>query len=348
VTDGKRDHGKFRPAPTRVVPRFAGVPTFLRLPHHEDPRDVDVLIVGAPFDGGTTFRPGARFGPRGVRVASALTRGFHPAQGLDLFEHLRCADGGDVTCIPMSIERTLANIEARVGEIADAAALPVLVGGDHTITLAPLRALARRHGPLGLVHFDAHSDTFGPAWGVDLHHGTAFRKAVEEKLLRPADVMQIGIRGPFTSSEDLDFAQRHGFRVVTVDEVKRDLDAVVAQVRAMSARGKCYVTFDMDAVDPAYAPGTGTPVPGGLTSHEALALVRATAGLQVVGADVVEISPDHDSSGITTLLAATVLGELLAAVAKTRVSGARTRGRARATRKLRAAPARRRRGKRAR
>ncbi len=345
MTDGKRDRDRFRPVSTRKVPRFAGVPTFLRLPVHEDPRDVDVMIVGAPFDGGTTFRPGARFGPRGVRTASALTRGHHPAHGLDLFDHLRCADGGDVTCIPMSTERTLANIEERVGEIADAHAVPVLVGGDHTITLAPLRALAKRYGPLGLVHFDAHSDTFGPAWGVDLHHGTAFRKAAEEGLLRPGDVMQIGIRGPFTASDDLDFALRHGFRVVLVDQIKKDIDAIVREIQALAGRGKFYLSFDLDALDPAYAPGTGTPVPGGLTSWEALTLVRATAGIDLVGADVVGISPDHDSSGIPTLLAATLLTEILAALAKTRVAGARTRGRVRSARKLSPATPRRRRDK---
>lgn len=324
----RRGPKAFRPVSTRTVPRFAGVPTFLRLPVHEDPADVDVMICGAPFDGGTTYRPGARFGPRGVRMASALTRGFHPSQGLDLFEHLRCCDGGDIPCVPMSIERSHAAIESRVATIADAGALPVLVGGDHSITLAPLRALARKHGPLGLIHFDAHSDAFGPAWDVDLHHGTVFRKAVEEGLLRRGDVIQIGIRGPFTAGNDLDFARASGFRIVMIEEIKRDLERVKSEVRALAGRGRFYLSFDMDGVDPAYAPGTGTPVPGGMTSFEALELVRATAGVELVGADVVEISPDHDVAGLTTLLAATVLAEILASVAATRVSGAAGRKRA--------------------
>lgn len=319
----------FRPVSTREVPRFAGVPTFLRLPVHDDPNDVDVMIVGAPFDGGTTYRPGARFGPRGVRMASALTRGYQPTHNLDLFEHLRCADGGDIACVPMSVERSLAAIEARVAAIAGAGAVPALVGGDHTITLAPLRALARQHGPLGLIHFDAHSDTFGPAWDINLHHGTAFRIAAEEGLLRKGDVMQIGIRGPFTAGNDLDFARKAGFQIVMIDEVKRDLEKVKARIKAMSGHGKMYVSFDMDAVDPAYAPGTGTPVPGGMTSYEALELVRSTAGLNVVGLDIVEISPDHDVAGITSLLAATVLTELLGAMAATRIRGARARLRGR-------------------
>lgn len=309
---------EMKPVSTRKVPRFAGVPTFLRLPVHDDPRDVDVLICGAPFDGGTTFRPGARFGPRGVRNASALTRGFHPAQGVDLFEQLRCADGGDVACVPMSVERSLASIEARADEIARAGAVPAFVGGDHTISLGTLRALARVHGPLGLVVFDAHSDTFGPAWDVDLHHGTVFRKAVEEGLLRPRDVVQLGIRGPFTAANDLAFAREHGFRIVMIDEIKRSLDAVLAELAGLRDRGKFYVSFDLDGVDPAYAPGTGTPVPGGMTSWEALTLVRGLVGLEIVGLDVVEISPDHDPTGNTSLLAATVLTELLAGLAATR------------------------------
>ena len=175
----------FRPVPTRKVPRFAGVPTFLRLPVHDDPRDVDVMIVGAPFDGGTSFRPGARFGPRGVRVASALTRGFHPDPGLDLFDHLKCCDGGDVAAVPLSIDESLRRIEERLSEIAQAGAIPAMVGGDHTVSLAGLRALAKQHGPLGLIHFDAHSDTYGPAWGFDIHHGTIFRNAVEEGSCAP-------------------------------------------------------------------------------------------------------------------------------------------------------------------
>jgi agmatinase len=221
----------------------------------------------------------------------------------------------------MSIERSLENIRARVAEIAQAGAVPALVGGDHSITLGALRALAAVHGPLGLVHFDAHGDTYGPAWDIDLHHGTVFRNAAEEGLLRAADVVQLGIRGPFTTAADLESSRSLGFRVLMIDEIKRDLAAVEAQLKALAGRGKFYVSFDMDSVDPAYAPGTGTPVPGGLTSYEALSLVRALGGLDIVGCDVVEISPDHDVSGITALLAATVLAELLAGVARSRVAG---------------------------
>lgn len=312
MTDGD---DRFAPKSPRVVPRFAGVSTFLRLPEHDNPADVDVMICGAPFDGGTTFRPGARFGPRAVRAASALTRGFQPHHGFDLFGRLRACDGGDVACVPMSIDRSLTLIAERASSIAHAGAVPAFVGGDHTITLGALRGLAAVHGPLGLIHFDAHSDTFGPAWGIDVHHGTIFRNAVTEGLLRPQDVIQIGIRGPFTSGNDLDFARASGFRIAMIDEVKRALPTLEAELKAFASRGKVYVSFDLDALDPAYAPGTGTPVPGGMTSYEALSLVRALAGHVIVGCDVVEISPDHDPSGNTALLAATVLAEILSAIA---------------------------------
>ena len=315
------DDDRFRPVSPRVVPRFAGISTFLRLPLHDDPADVDVLICGAPFDGGTTFRPGARFGPRAVRAASALTRGFQPAQGLDLFENLRCADGGDILCVPMSVERTLDNIRDRCAQIARAGAMPAIVGGDHTISLGVLRALASVHGPLGLIHFDAHSDTYGPAWGIDCHHGTVFRNAAEEGLLRRGDVIQLGIRGPLTSAADFDQAHAHGFRIVMVDDIKRELARVCAELSQFAGRGLFYVSFDLDALDPAYAPGTGTPVPGGLTSYEALSLVRALAGIAIVGCDIVEISPDHDPTGNTALVAATLLAEMLGAIAKTRRGG---------------------------
>ena len=306
---------EFRPVSPREVPRFAGVSTFLRLPLHDDPRDVDVMIIGAPFDGGTSFRPGARFGPRGVRAASALTRGFHPDPGLDLFEHLRCCDGGDVLCVPMDLARSVDNIEARVREIAEAKAVAAVVGGDHTCTLGALRALSKVHGPLGLVHFDAHSDTYGPAWGVDPHHGTVFRNAVEEGLLRPHDVIQIGLRGPFGTRDDLTFAREKGFTIVSAERVHRDLDAVITRIASMASDAPFYVSFDVDSVDPSMAPGTGTPVPGGIFSWQALAMVRATRALRVVGCDVMEVSPDLDLNGITSLLAANVLAETLAAIA---------------------------------
>ena len=314
------ESGRFAPASTRDVPRFAGVPTFLRLPLHDDPADLDVWICGAPFDGGTTYRPGARFGPRAVRVSSALSRGYDPHGRIDVFAQLRCADGGDVACVPMDVQRTLASIEQRAHAAAVAGAVPIFIGGDHTVSLAPLRALAKIYGPLSLLHFDAHSDTFGPAWGIDLHHGTVFRKAVEEGLLRGAQVLQVGIRGPFTAAVDLDFAREAGFTIADMDRVRDDFASVVASIAALG--GPLYVSFDMDAVDPAYAPGTGTPVPGGLTSYEALRLLRSLHGKRIVGCDVVEISPDHDIAGQTAQLAVAVLGQMLVGIAAGKRGGA--------------------------
>lgn len=316
----------FKPVSPREVPRFAGVSTFLRLPVHQDPKDVDALIIGAPFDGGTTYRPGARFGPRGVRVASALTRGFHPDPDIDLFETLRCADGGDVACVPMDMAVSLARIEARVAEIAAAGAIPAVIGGDHTCSLPVIRALAKAHGPLGLVHFDAHSDTYPAAWGVDPHHGTIFRNMVEEGLLRPHDVLQIGIRGPFSTRDDLAFANAAGFTVLSAEDVHRDLDGVLARIAGLPDTGPYYVSFDVDAVDPSMAPGTGTPVPGGFFSWQALAMVRATRALRVVGCDVMEVSPDFDVNGVTCLLAANLLSEMLAAIAAHRRTTSEAQG----------------------
>lgn len=273
------------------------------------------MIVGAPFDGGTTFRPGARFGPRGVRDASALSRGFHPGPGVDVFDVLRCADGGDIACVPMDIFRALASIEARVSEITLAGALPAMVGGDHSCTLGALRALAKVHGPLGLIHFDAHSDTYPPAWEIDPHHGTVFRNAYEEGLLRPGELLQVGVRGPFSTRGDLDWAESHGFEIISSETVHRDLDAVISKITSLPTEGLFYLSFDVDALDPSMAPGTGTPVPGGIFSWQALALVRAAATRQLVGCDVMEISPDLDFHGLTSLLGVTVLSEILAGVA---------------------------------
>lgn len=308
---------RFRPISPREVPRFAGVSTFLRLPMHDDAADLDAMIVGAPFDGGASFRPGARFGPRAIREASSLTRGFHPEQGLDVFDVLDVADGGDVVCIPMDLARTLDNVRDKVASIVSAGCLPIVVGGDNTISLGVLRAIAAAHGPVGLVHFDAHSDTYPPAWGCDPHHGTVFRNAVEEGLLEPHRVIQIGLRGPYSTRGDLDYAKDHGFALVSAADVRADVAGVAARMGAVARRGPVYVSLDIDCVDPAFAPGTGTPVPGGLTSLEILQLVRALRGLDLVGFELVEISPPYDSSGITSLLGAALLAEFLAALAGT-------------------------------
>ncbi|MBI5495713.1 MAG: agmatinase [Deltaproteobacteria bacterium] len=315
-----RDVGpaSFSPVPGRVLPRFAGVPTFFRLPVHEAVKGADVAIVGIPFDGGTSYRPGTRFAPREMRNASCMGRGYQVGTDADVFRTLRVCDAGDVCAIPLDLAATFRNIETRIGEILDAGAVPLSVGGDHSVTLPILRAFAKRRAgkpKLAVLHFDAHLDTYPPSWGVDFHHGTPFRHLVEEGLVEPRDVIQVGIRGPLAGKDDLDFARRHGFEVIFIDDVRDAGPRAIAQ-RVERLRGKpVYVSFDIDGVDPAYAPGTGTPVPGGLTTWDCQVILRALKGMELVGMDVVEVSPAFDPTGVTPLVALTMMQEWLGALA---------------------------------
>ena len=299
-----------------VSPRFGQVATFMLLPWAPSPANLDVALVGIPYDGGTSYRTGARFGPRAVREQSSLIRSWHPVLKVHPFQRLRVADCGDVDVVPIAIERTFEAITRRVDEIVAAGATPLCVGGDHSITLAILRAVARRHGRVGVVHFDAHPDTWDEYFGSKFFHGTPFRRAVEEGLIDPRRMIQIGIRGPLYGPEDFAFHDEHGIEVIRIEAVKEQGVAVAAQRLARLAGGPVYCSFDIDAVDPAYAPGTGTPEVGGLTSYEALALVRALSGLTLVGADIVEVSPPYDGPGqITALLAANLAFELVSVFA---------------------------------
>jgi agmatinase len=273
-------------------------------------------VIGIPYDGGTSYRAGARFGPRAVREQSSLIRPWHPVLQVRPFERLRVADCGDVDVVPISIERTFAAITARIDAVVAAGARPVCVGGDHSVTLPVLRALARRHGPVGVVHFDAHPDTWDEYFGSKFFHGTPFRRAVEEGLIDPRRMIQVGIRGPLYGPEDFAFHREHGIEVLRIEPVKEEGTAWAASRLRRLAGGPVYCSFDIDAVDPAYAPATGTPEVGGLTSYEALTLVRSLAGLQLVGADVVEVSPPYDGPGqITALLAANLIFELVSVLA---------------------------------
>ncbi|HXH81917.1 MAG TPA: agmatinase [Candidatus Tectomicrobia bacterium] len=299
-----------------VSPRFGQIATFMLLPAAERPDGLDVALLGIPYDGGTSYRTGARFGPRAVREQSSLIRPWHPVLKVHPFERLRVADCGDVDVVPISIERTFAAITARIAAVVAAGARPLCVGGDHSVTLPILRALARRHGPLGVVHFDAHPDTWDEYFGSKFFHGTPFRRGVEEGLIDPRRMIQVGIRGPLYGPEDFAFHDAHGIEVVRIEAVKEHGVAWVAERLARLRGGPLYCSFDIDAVDPAYAPATGTPEVGGLTSYEALALVRALAGASLVGADVVEVSPPYDGPGqVTALLAANLLFELAAVFA---------------------------------
>lgn len=312
----------FRPLDGFRSPRFAQIPTFMRLPHHRVPSDLDAAVVGIPFDGGTSYRPGARFGPREIRVQSAMIRPWHPVLQVGPFERLRVADYGDLDVSPVSIERTNDIVEQEVAAILAAGCVPVCVGGDHSIALPVLRAVARCHGRVGLIHFDSHPDTWDQYFGSRYFHGTMFRRAVEEGLIDPHRTLQIGIRGPLYGPDDFDFQARHGMTVIRAEAVKeRGVPWVVEQYTQL--RGvPVYVSFDIDAVDPAFAPGTGTPEVGGLTSYEALQLVRGLRGLKLVGFDVVEVAPPYDGPGqITALLAANLLFEFLAVLALGRTGG---------------------------
>ncbi|HKB26792.1 MAG TPA: agmatinase [Methylomirabilota bacterium] len=302
-----------------VSPRFGQVATFMLLPLAQTAENLDVALVGIPYDGGTSYRTGARFGPRAVREQSSLIRPWNPVLKVHPFEKLRVADCGDVDVVPISIERTYAAIEQRIGELTSRGAVPVSVGGDHSVTLPILRALARRHGRLGIVHFDAHPDTWDEYFGSKFFHGTPFRRAVEEGLVDPGRMIQIGIRGPLYGAEDFAFHDRHGIEVVRIETVKEQGTAWVAERLVRLRGGPVYCSFDIDAVDPAYAPATGTPEVGGLTSYEALVLVRALVGQALVGADVVEVSPPYDGPGqITSLLAANLMFELVSVLARER------------------------------
>lgn len=304
--------GPFQPINAFESPRFAQPPTFMRLPHSRDLAAMDTALVGIPFDGGTSYRAGTRFGPREIRSQSSMIRPFNHVLKVNPFTTRRVADYGDIDVAPVSIERTYEKIEAAVEEILAHRVLPISVGGDHSITLPILRAVAKRHGPVALVHIDAHIDTWDEYFGGKYFHGTPFRRAVEEGLIDPRQTIQVGIRGSLYAEDDFDFQARHGMIVVPIGEVKEQGVAAVAERWRALVRGKVYVSFDIDSVDPAYAPGTGTPEVGGLTSYEALGLVRALKGLQVVGFDLVEVSPPYDGPGqITALLAANLLYEFL-------------------------------------
>ena len=308
---------KSQPRESFKSPRFAQPATFMRLPHTTDLTGVDVAIVGVPFDGGTSYRPCARLGPREIRSQSSLIRPYSYFQKVSPFNRLNVVDAGDVDAPPVSIEKCYAAIEEHIGAVLDAGALPAVIGGDHSISLPLLRAVARKHGPVGLVQFDSHIDTWDEYFGGKYFHGTPFRRAIEEKIVDPKRFVQVGIRGPGYGEDDFDFHREHGITVVDIEDVKKHgIDAAIATIRRV-ATGPCYVTFDIDAIDPAFAPGTGTPEVGGLNAHESQLLVRGLAGLDLVGFDIVEVSPLFDGPGqITALLAANLLFELICLVAR--------------------------------
>jgi agmatinase len=293
--------------------RHGQTPLF-RLPVSLDAAGADVALLGVPHDAGTTYQPGARFAPYHVRRVSALVQSHHPVHGIDVFSRLRCVDAGNVVFPPFDRAVMRAAVEAQVAALP---ALPFVVGGDHSVTLPVLRALAKRHGPVAVVHFDAHFDLSGAeVWGDDHHHGTPLRHAIQEDLIEHGQLFQIGVRGPRGGASDDRIARDAGHTCISADDVgERGAKRVCAELRERIGKRPVYVTFDVDAIDPAFAPGTGTPVPGGLTTREAFGLLRGLAGLHVIGGDVVEISPPLDHADLTVHLGAYLLWEMLALAA---------------------------------
>ncbi|MEM8977324.1 MAG: agmatinase, partial [Pseudomonadota bacterium] len=294
----------FLPVSGFELPRFAGVPTFMRLPHVQlaepDLTDVAIGFVGVPWDGGTTNRPGARHGPRALRDASTMIRQFHPVTGLNPFEAVNCADLGDVAVNPADVMDTLQRVTSLYEKVVAAGIRPFTAGGDHLVSLPVLRAVAKDR-PLGMIHFDAHTDFYNEYFGGFRYtHGTPFRRAVEEGLLDPKKIVQIGIRGTGYDTEDIDFALANGVRLIRIEELfERGISDVMAEARDIVGQDATYVSFDIDGIDPSYAPGTGTPEIGGFNTFEAQQLCRGLSGVNIAACDLVEVSPPFDPSGMT-------------------------------------------------
>lgn len=295
---------------------FMGIPSFMRLPVTRQLEGIDVAIMGVPFDSGTSYRSGTRFGPRKIREASLMIWGHNPTLDVTPLKKLTVVDYGDVSVIPTSIEHTMTAITKTAGEIIETGTTLITLGGDHSIALPLLRAHAKKHGPVSLVHIDAHIDTWEAEFeAVPYSHGTPFRHALQEGLIREGEYMQIGIRGPVSGENDYEDARQLGARIVTIHEVmEKGVGEIIKEVHERM-KGPVYVTVDIDSVDPAYAPGTGTPEVGGLTSYQLLQLVRGLHGLNLVGFDLVEVSPPFDHGDITAILASNIAFEYLSLLA---------------------------------
>lgn len=304
------------PVDASVVPRFAGIATFARLPRLDDLDRADVAVAGVPFDSGVSYRSGARFGPSHVREASRLLRPYNPAQDVFPFGAQQVADAGDIVANPFDISAAVAEIEAGARELRERADRLVAIGGDHTIALPLLREVTSRHGPVAVLHFDAHLDTWDTYFGAPTTHGTPFRRASEEGLIDLTASMHVGIRGPLYAKSDLEDDARLGFAIVTSEFVEEHgVPAAVERIRARVGDKPLYISIDIDVLDPAHAPGTGTPEAGGLTSRELLRMLRSLADLRIVGADVVEVAPAYDHAQLTAVAASHVVYELLSAMA---------------------------------
>jgi agmatinase len=304
------------PPDGRVSPRFVGPDTFARLPRIDQVDAAETAIIGIPFDAGTTYRPGARFGPAAIRAGSKLLRPFNPELGVRTFGAHQVVDAGDIAVNPFSITEAISTIEATArGLLGDVDHL-VALGGDHTVALPLLRATAARYGPVALVHFDAHLDTWDTYFGAPYTHGTPFRRAAEEGLFSPQSAVHVGVRGSLYGETDLIDDEELGFKIIsTADIATRGVDYAVDSILARVGSRPCYVSIDIDVLDPAHAPGTGTPEPGGLTSRELQLILRGMRSCTIVGADVVEVSPAYDHAELTALAAANMAYELVGLLA---------------------------------
>ena len=306
-------NGNLGPVDASLVPRYAGPATYARLPRLDQVQHADVAVVGVPFDTGVSYRPGARFGANHVREASRLLRPYNPAQDTSPFENLQVADAGDMAVNPFNINEAIESIQANALELTEAGTKLLTLGGDHTIALPLLRAATERAGqPVAMLHFDAHLDTWDSYFGAEYTHGTPFRRAVEEGILDTEAISHVGTRGPLYGKRDLEDDRRFGFGIVTSSDVFRQgVDEIVAKLRDRIGNRPLYISVDIDVLDPAHAPGTGTPEAGGLTSRELLEIIRGMRGMNLVGADVVEVAPAYDHADITAVAASHVAYDLI-------------------------------------
>ena len=309
------------PTDATQIPRYAGPATFARLPRTDEVSSVDVAVLGVPFDSGVSYRPGARFGPGHIRASSKLLRPYNPALAVEPFGQHQVADAGDVAVNPFDLGEAIAQIQAASDDVRSDGAKLLTIGGDHTIALPLLRSLARDHGKIAVLHFDAHLDTWDTYFGAPYTHGTPFRRASEEGLLDLERCLHMGTRGPLYSSQDLEDDHLLGFQVIRSDDYQSDgVASIVDRMRARLGDAPIYVSIDIDVLDPAHAPGTGTPEAGGLTSRELLNTLRGLVGLNIIGADIVEVSPPYDHAEITGIAAAHVAYELCSVLACNRRS----------------------------
>lgn len=302
----------YHPLGANVVPKFAGPTSFMRLPEKPNADNLDACFVGVPFDLGTSNRVGSRFGPRQIRAESTPIRPYNMATRAAPFDALSVADIGDVNINPYNLLKSIDMIEKAYDAIVQNGCRPLSMGGDHTVVLPILRAMKKKHGPVGVVHVDAHSDINDHQCGEKIAHGTPFRRAVEEQLVEPERVVQIGLRGTGYAADDFDWSREAGFRVVQAEQCwHRSLSPLMDEVRDQMGNGPVYISFDIDALDPPFAPGTGTLEIGGLTTIQAIEIIRGCRDLDIVGADLVEVSPPYDATGTTASIAANLLFEML-------------------------------------